>query len=83
MSDGEGDYELSTVENMDFERGTKIVLRLNKDCSEFSRASEVEKIIKKYSVFNKYPIELNGHVMNNLQAIWYREKRDVTQDEYE
>ena len=65
-SDGEGDYELSTVENLDFERGTKIVLRLNKDCQQFSRASEIEKIIKKYSVFNKYPIELNGHVLNNL-----------------
>lgn len=33
VSDGDGDYELSTVENIDFERGTKIVLRLNKDCS--------------------------------------------------
>lgn len=66
MSDGEGDYELSTVENLDFERGTKIVLRLNKDCSEFSRPNEIEKIVKKYSVFNKYPIALNGNVLNNL-----------------
>jgi HSP90 family molecular chaperone len=43
----------------------------------------VEKIIKKYSVFNKYPINLNGNLVNNLQAIWYRDKKDVTQDEYE
>lgn len=34
-------------------------------------------------MFNKYPIKLNGALVNNLQAIWYRDKRDVTQDEYE
>jgi HSP90 family molecular chaperone len=26
---------------------------------------------------------LNGQVLNNLQAIWYRDKREVTSDEYE
>ena len=83
VSDGEGDYEISTVENLDFERGTKIVLRLNKNCNEFSRASEVEKIIRKYSIFNKYPINLNGNLLSNLQAIWFRDKREVSQDEYE
>ena len=31
VSDGEGDYEISNVDNLDFERGTRIVLRLNKD----------------------------------------------------
>ena len=29
VSDGSGDYEISTIENLDFQRGTKIVLRLN------------------------------------------------------
>ena len=26
---------------------------------------------------------MNGQVLNNLQAIWYRDKREVTSDEYE
>jgi TNF receptor-associated protein 1 len=26
---------------------------------------------------------LNGQVLNNLQAIWFRDKREVTTDEYE
>jgi len=78
VSDGEGDYELSDIDGLDFERGTKIVLRLNKDCPEFSRASEVERIIRKYSVFNKYPIVINGDNISNLQAIWFRDKREVT-----
>lgn len=50
---------------------------------QFAKETEVAKIIKKYSVFNKYPIKLNGEVMNNLQAIWYKDKREVTSDEYE
>ena len=28
VSDGSGDYEISSVENLDFQRGTKIILRL-------------------------------------------------------
>jgi len=83
VSDGEGEYEISTVSNLNFERGTKIILRLNKEASDFSRSSEVEKIIRKYSIFNKYPINLNGDSLSNLTAIWYRDKREVTQDEYE
>jgi len=83
ISDGSGDYEISNIDNLDFERGTKIVLRLNNDCLQFSKESEIEKIIKKYSIFNKYPIRLNNSLLSNLQAIWYKEKREVSEDEYE
>mmetsp|Transcript_29395 Transcript_29395/g.44425 ORF Transcript_29395/g.44425 Transcript_29395/m.44425 type:complete len:116 (+) Transcript_29395:525-872(+) len=65
-SDGSGEYEIANVDDTGFERGTKIVLRLKKDCLQFCREAEVEKIIKKYSIFNQYPINLNGFVVNNL-----------------
>lgn len=55
-SDGGGEYEISEVDNLDFDRGTRIVLRLNKDAIEFSREGTIEKIIRKYSIFNKFPI---------------------------
>lgn len=83
MSDGSGEYEVSTVENLDFKRGTKIVLKLKAESREFSRETEVEKILRKYSLFINFPIKLNGQLINNLQAIWYRDKREVTEDEYE
>ena len=83
VSDGSGEYEISSIDNLDFERGTKIVLRLNPNAIEFCRESEVEKIIRKYSVYNKFPIQLNGSLVNNQQAIWYKDKREVTQEEYE
>lgn len=59
-SEGFGDYEVSNISNLDFERGTKIVLRLKSNCSSFSKEFEAEKVIKKYSIFNKFPIKLNG-----------------------
>jgi TNF receptor-associated protein 1 len=66
-----------------FKRGTKIVLKLRADCREFSREGEVERVVSKFSQFISYPIQLNGQQLNSLQAIWYRDKREVTDDEYE
>ena len=45
---------------MDFERGTKIILKLLPESREFSQDTLVEKIIKKFSQFISYPIKLNG-----------------------
>ena len=83
VSDGSGAYEVSSVDNIGFTRGTKIVLKLKPECREFARESEVEKVLKKHSLFITYPIKLNGQQVNSLQAVWYRDKRDVTEDEYE
>jgi len=44
VSDGTGDFEVSTVENVGFDRGQKLVLRLKPECREFARESEIEKI---------------------------------------
>jgi TNF receptor-associated protein 1 len=49
VSDGSGDYEISYAENLGFERGTKIVLKLRPECREFCTENELEKIIKKFS----------------------------------
>jgi HSP90 family molecular chaperone len=63
-SEGFGDYEISNISNLEFERGTKIVMRLKSSCTQFSKEFEAEKIIKKYSIFNKFPIRLNGSLVN-------------------
>lgn len=49
----------------------------------FSQPREVEAILKKFSLFITYPIKLNGEVINSMQAVWYRDKREVSDDEYE
>lgn len=71
------------MENIGITRGTKITLKLKAECRDFCKESQVEKILRKYSNFITYPIKLNGQILNSLQAIWYRDKKEVTEDEYE
>lgn len=60
VSDGSGEFVVSNVTNLDFKRGTKIVLKLKPDCRQFSQEGEIEKIISKFSQFISHPIRLNG-----------------------
>ena len=83
ISDGNGEFQISDVENVDFKRGTKVIIHLKTECRDFCKTSELLKIIKKYSNFISYTIKLNGEVVNNVQAIWFREKKDVAADEYQ
>lgn len=83
VSDGSGEYEISTADNIGFERGTKITLKLKPECRDFCQEKTIQSVLKKHSLFITYPIKLNNSLVNNLQAIWYRDKREVTLDEYE
>lgn len=49
VSYGSGEFMISDAANLDFERGTKIVIKLKADAREFSQESEVEKIVAKFS----------------------------------
>lgn len=49
VSDGTGEYEVQNADNIGFERGTKINLKLRGDARQFCKELEIEKILKKYS----------------------------------
>lgn len=49
VSDGSGEYEVSDVGQIGFDRGTKIVMKLKPESREFSAENEVEQIVKKFS----------------------------------
>lgn len=78
-SDGQTGYEIE--EGSEIERGTRIVLQLRD--TEFAQAYRIESIIKRYSKFVPFPIELNGNVVNTVQALWTKNKSEVTDSEYE
>jgi len=80
ISDGAGGYELESAS--DLPRGTKITLRLKDDAKEFAAANSIERIIKRYSSFVPFPIELNGKRLNTVQAIWARSKNEIKDEEY-
>jgi molecular chaperone HtpG len=78
-SDGESGYEIEPAGELD--RGTKIVLQLRD--TEFAQRHRVESVIKRYSNFVPFPIELNGEVVNTVRALWTKNKSEVTDTEYE
>jgi len=80
-SDGANSYEIEPA--ADLNRGTKIVINLKESEREFSREHHVESIIKRYSNFVGFPIELNGKTVNTISAIWTRSKSELTDSDYE
>ena len=79
-SEGMGGYEIAPA--ADLPRGTKITLELKDDAKEFAQENSIERIIKRYSSFVSYPIELNGKRQNTVQAIWARSKSEIKEEEY-
>jgi TNF receptor-associated protein 1 len=79
-SDGSGSYEIEESEGQ--RRGTKIVIELKDDCSEFSQDWKVKEILERYSAFVSFPINLNGKRINTVQALWLRSKNEIKDEEY-
>jgi molecular chaperone HtpG len=79
-SEGMGGYELAPA--ADLPRGTKIILELKEDATDFAKEPTVERIIERYSSFVPVPIELNGRRLNTVQAIWARNKNEIKEEEY-
>jgi molecular chaperone HtpG len=79
-SDGSGNYTIEEAEGQ--RRGCKIVVEIKDDCSEFSLASKIEDILKRYSSFVQFPVNLNGKRINTVQALWLRNKNEIKDEEY-
>ena len=97
-SDGAGEYELEYCDKDS--RGTTIVLHLKKDfCGDdeynFTDVHQVERLIKKYSDFVRYPIKMNFEVdgkddttieirtVNSMKPLWTRSKSEISREEYD
>ncbi|QLF92308.1 molecular chaperone HtpG [Pseudomonas sp. ABC1] len=95
-SKGEGDFEIATIDKP--ERGTRIVLHLKKDESDFANGWRLRNVIKKYSDHIALPIELpKEHVgkeedkpaepewetVNRASALWTRPRTEVTDEQYQ
>ena len=81
-STGDGTYETEAIKD-DLPRGTRIVVSLTEAQSEFARQTTIATIVKRYSNFVPFPINLNGERLNTVEAIWARDARGIKADEYE
>ena len=80
VSQGGGGYDLEPA--IDASRGTSVSLQLKEDSKEFAKVDILEHIIKRYSSFIQFPIELNGKRLNTVQAIWTRKQAEIKDEEY-
>ncbi len=81
-SDGLTGYEIEQIEG-DQPRGTRVVVHLREDDTEFAKTERVKHVIENYSNFVPLPIELNGERVNTVEALWTRGKSEISDEEYE
>nr|BET44745.1 MAG: molecular chaperone HtpG [Candidatus Aschnera chinzeii] len=93
-SSGDGEYTIANIEKIN--RGTEITLKLRSNQLEFLDNWKLRAIINKYSDHIILPIELKNEnnnenkndnadlweQVNKAQAIWVRNKNDITDSEY-
>ncbi len=87
-SEGEGEFTIEEIERE--ERGTRVVLHLKDDQTEFSESFRIESLIRKYSDHIGFPVSLTElgdddaetKLVNSATALWTRSRSDVSEDEY-
>ena len=93
-SKGEGEFDIASIDKA--ERGTRIVLHLKADESEFADGWRLRNIVKKYSDHIGLPIELpkehfgedkpaeiEWETVNRASALWTRPRSEVKDEEYQ
>ena len=79
-SDGKTGYEIEEVGELP--RGVKIVLHLNEASADFTEEYKVKTLIERYSNFVGFPILLEGNRVNEVEALWLKNKSEVSEEEY-
>jgi len=79
-SDGKTGYTIEEAPGQ--RRGCKIVVKLSKDYEEFAGKDRIKSILENYSSFVPFPIMLNGDRVNKIEALWLKNKKEVTEEEY-
>jgi molecular chaperone HtpG len=79
-SDGGGTFEVAPGKRAT--RGTDVTLHLRSDAQEFADQYRLKEIVEKHSDFVQYPVMLESERMNQSSALWTRNPKEVTEEEY-
>ncbi len=63
-------------------RGCKIVVHLKDEYKDFAKADRIKGIVKRYSAFVQFPVLVDEEKVNTIQAIWMKNKSEVSDEEY-
>jgi molecular chaperone HtpG len=93
-SDGESNFtidESDDLEQLNSNRGTKIILSITKEGKEYLEKTRIEEIIRKYSDHISIPIFVKDikdkedekpEAINSALALWTRPKNKITKEQY-
>ena len=93
-SDGASNFtidESDDLEQLNSNRGTKIILSITKEGKEYLEKTRIEEIIRKYSDHISIPIfvrdtkdkeEEKPEAINSALALWTRPKNKITKEQY-
>ena len=79
-SDGVSGYEIDDAPGQT--RGVKLVLHLKEDQLEYAKEYRIKQLIETYSNFVGFPIFLNGTRINEVEALWLKNKAEITEEQY-
>ncbi len=79
-SDGKSGYEIESAD--DVPRGSQLILKLKEECKEFAEEHRIKHLIETYSNFVGFPIHLNGKRINEVEALWLKNKSEVKDEDY-
>jgi molecular chaperone HtpG len=79
-SDGVSGYEIEEAPAQ--ARGVKVVLHLKAEQAEYAGEQRVKRLIETYSNFVGFPIFLNGKRINEVEALWLKNKSDISEEQY-
>ncbi|MGI9243251.1 MAG: molecular chaperone HtpG, partial [Verrucomicrobiales bacterium] len=80
-SDGKTGYEIEDVDPQP--RGAKMVIKLKEGQEEYATKPRVQALLERYSNFVPFPILLDGERVNKVEALWLKNKKEVSDEEYE
>ena len=94
--EGSPEFEMEELEEK-LERGTRIVLHISEDCSEYAQRDEIQKLLRKYCHFLPIPIAFGkktkwedgkyvdteeDNIINNTTPLWTRMPSEISEAEY-
>ena len=93
--EGSPEFEMEELEEK-LERGTRIVLHISEDCSEYAQRDEIQKLLRKYCHFLPIPIAFGkktkwedgkyvdteeDNIINNTTPLWTRMPAEISEAE--